>query len=216
MKTRRLLVLWNVGVASLVALAACDDPNSLLGGGRDGRTTDPTTSPQALLCTQKPNARSYKGFDDSKLEDTRANEAASANLARFKPFGVMAGEYQRVLGVVPPNLANASSSFDAPPDRWYAEPTQSAVSLSAAFDLSFQACTQALGSAEYGAIPTADSAKNICTSAMRKAWSRAPSPDELSACTELATEKLGAEPDPHRRWAYVCASILSSSNFLTY
>jgi hypothetical protein len=200
---------------TLLALAACADPNSLLGGGHGDPSSTDTAS--ALECTDKPTGRSYASFDGSKLEAKRANEASSANLSRFKPYGVLAGEYQRIVGNVPAGLAGAAASFGAPPDRWFAEPTQSAVSLSTAFDLAFDACRLELANApESAAAPTADSAQTYCTTTMRKAWSRSPSPDEIQACTDLATQKLGAEPDPHRRWAYICASILSSSNFLTY
>jgi len=51
---------------------------------------------------------------------------------------------------------------------------------------------------------------------MRKAWSRSASPAEITSCTNLATQKLSTEPDARRRWAYVCSSILSSSQFLTF
>jgi hypothetical protein len=210
------LALLAVSTTATLALAGCDDPNSLLGGGRSdpAASIDPTT---ALQCTDKPTGRSYASFDGSKLEAKRANEAASANLARFKPYGVLAGEYQRLVGNVPAALAGAAASFDAPPDRWFAEPTEEAVSLSTAFDLSFDACRIALANApDRAAAPTAESAQSYCSATMRKAWSRSPSPEEVGACVDLATQKLGTEPDPHRRWAYVCASILSSSNFLTY
>jgi hypothetical protein len=45
---------------------------------------------------------------------------------------------------------------------------------------------------------------------------RSPTPAEAAACVDLATGKLSTEPDPRRRWSYVCASVLSSSNFLTF
>jgi hypothetical protein len=51
---------------------------------------------------------------------------------------------------------------------------------------------------------------------MRKAWSKTPAPEEITACTDLAVTKLAAEKDVHRRWSYVCSSILSSSQFLTF
>jgi hypothetical protein len=199
-----------VALAFGILVAACDSPDSLL-GGRDPGSENNTAA--ALQCTVKPAGRSYASFDGTKLEDKRANENSSANLARFKPYDVLSSEYHRVLGVDPASLATSSSSFDAPPDRWFAEPAPSGVSLNAMFDLTFQACSASVKST---AMPTADSARDYCTATMRKAWSRSPSPDEVGACTDLATQKLGAETDPRRRWAYVCASILSSSNFLTY
>jgi hypothetical protein len=215
----RFFHLMSAGILPMVVAACSEDTDSLLGGPQGSPQSDQDgVLPAHLQCTEKPVGRSYLSFDGkSKLEDSRMNEAAIANRARFKPFQVMAGEYQRVLGVAPKKLESAATSFDAPPDRWYAEPGHSGVSLSAAFDLSFDACAQSVASkAEHAAAPTAESATRYCTTTMRKAWSRSPSPDEVSACVSLATEKLGEEPDARRRWAYVCASILSSSHFLTY
>jgi hypothetical protein len=178
---------------------------------------DPNAAPGALECTVKPEGRSYLLFDGTKLEEKRPNENVGVNRARVKPFGVMKGEYQRVLGLVPPSLAAAGSSFDEPPARWYAEAQHSGVSLNAIFDLSFEGCVAyTKTSADYAAAPTTETATTVCTSLMRKAWSRTPSPDEIASCTSLATTKLSAEPDARKRWTYVCSSILSSSQFLTF
>jgi hypothetical protein len=51
---------------------------------------------------------------------------------------------------------------------------------------------------------------------MRKAWSRSPSPDEISGCVNLAVKTLADEKDVARRWAYACASVLSATQFLTF
>jgi hypothetical protein len=201
----------------LLIVAACDDDvNSLLDGTKNP-TGQESSLPAALQCNEKPAARSYVFFDGTKLEDSRANESAAANRARFKAYDVLAGEYQRLLGVVPTGYAAAASSFDAPSDRWFVEPSHSGVSLNAAFDLSFEACVTANAQAAAGKpAPTEESAARYCTTLMRRAWSQSPSPDEIAGCVELATKKLAEEPDPSRRWSFVCASILSSSHFLTY
>jgi hypothetical protein len=47
-------------------------------------------------------------------------------------------------------------------------------------------------------------------------WDRAATPDEISACTTLAVTGLANEAEPHRRWAYVCAAVLTSDAFLTF
>jgi hypothetical protein len=209
--------------AALVLIACADDPSALTGrhsttGPGDG--TDPTTdttNPQAVECTAKPTGRSYVLFDGSKLEESRVNENIGMNRARLKPYAVMSGEYSRVLGLVPPSLAGAAGSFDDPPARWFAETLYSGVTLSASFDISFEACTAATKTdAAFAAAPTAATAETQCAAWARKAWNRTASPDELSACTDLATTKLNDEPDARRRWSYVCASILSSAQFLTY
>jgi hypothetical protein len=195
-----------------IFLAACgDDPSSLLGGR--GESSGDGLPAEALQCSAKPEARSYAGFDGAKLEEKRVDENIGINRARQKPHAVLAGEYQRVLGVVPSRLAGAAASFDAPEARWYQEASHSGVSLNAFFDLSFDACR---ASVKETAPPTADAAKAFCSGLMRKAWSRTATPDEVSGCVDLATTKLASEPDPKRRWAYTCASILSSSHFLTF
>ena len=211
-------------LASLLALgaAACGaDPNVLDGPGGPGSQpttpTDATATAEALQCTQVPQGRSYTLFDGSKMEASRLNENVGVNRARIKPFGVLAGEYQRVLGLVPASLAASAGSFDEPPARWYAEAQHSGVSLNAIFDLSFEGCSAfTKTSADYAAAPTNETATTVCTSLMRKAWSHAPSPDEITSCTTLATSKLATEPDARKRWSYVCSSILSSSQFLTF
>ncbi len=216
-------------LASLLALgaAACSsDPNVLdrqtgpgEGPGTDGTPSpdDPGPTPAALQCTQVPEGRSYVLFDGSKMEASRINENVGVNRARIKPFGVLAGEYQRALGLVPASLAAAGSSFDEPPARWYAEAQHSGVSLNAIFDLSFEGCLAfTKTSADYATAPTTATATTVCTALMRKAWSHSPSPEEIASCTTLAVTKLAAEPDARKRWTYVCSSILSSSQFLTF
>ena len=215
-------------LASLLALgaAACSsDPNVLDrpngGPGEPGSETptpeNPDPTPAALQCTQVPEGRSYVLFDGSKMEASRINENVGVNRARIKPFGVLAGEYQRALGLVPASLAAAGSSFDEPPARWYAEAQHSGVSLNAIFDLSFEGCLAfTKTSADYATAPTTATATTVCTALMRKAWSHSPSPEEIASCTTLAVTKLAAEPDARKRWTYVCSSILSSSQFLTF
>ncbi|GAC1546011.1 MAG: hypothetical protein NVS3B10_10060 [Polyangiales bacterium] len=210
------------------SLAACsaDDPDSLAGrhsvppGAADpsgANPDDPNAAPGALECMVKPSGRSYVLFDGSKMEATRTNENVGVNRARLKPFGVMQGEYQRVLGLVPASLAASAGSFEAAPDRWYAEAQHSGVSLNAIFDISFDGCLAYTSTAaDYAAAPTEVAAETVCTTLMRKAWSRTPAAEEIASCTTLATTKLANEPDARRRWAYVCASVLSSSQFLTF
>lgn len=198
----------------VVGLAACgDDPTNLLGSRGPGNGGGDGLPPEALECTAKPEGRSYVNFDGAQLQEKRINENVGINRARQKPYAVLAGEYQRVLGAVPPRLATSAASFDAPDARWYEEAAYSGVSLNAFYDLSFDACR---ASVKETAMPTPDTAKTFCSGLMRKAWSRTPTPDEINGCVDLATNKLGTEADPKRRWAYTCASILSSANFLTF
>lgn len=218
------IVLATVAVLG-ACLAACgEDPDSLTGRANipganapGANPDDPNAAPGALECTVKPEGRSYVLFNGMKLEEKRANENLGVNRARLKPYAVMKGEYQRVLGLVPASLETAAGSFDDAPARWYAEAQHSGVSLNAVFDISFDGCgAYTKTAAEYAAMPTAESAAQVCAALMRKAWSRTAAPEEIAACTALATTKLAAEPDARRRWTYVCSSILSSSQFLTF
>ena len=202
-----------VTVLGLFSLVGCGaEPDSLLRRSRDNEAT----SSAALVCTEKPSGRSYTNFDGNKLEATRVNEATGVNRSRIKPYAAMSGEYTRVLGASPDSLASSASSFDDPPVRWYAEPGLSGVSLNASFSIAFDACATQTAAATFAAAPTKDTATTYCTDTMRKAWSQSGSPDEISGCVDLATTKLSSETDPHRQWAYVCASILSSTHFLTF
>ncbi len=205
-------------MGSAYLLACGGDPNALTGGpGTGANPDDPNAAPGALECSAKPEGRAYILFDGSRLEGKRTNENVGVNRARVKPFGVLKGEYQRVLGLVPPSLGASASSFDEPPPRWFAEAEQSGVSLNAAFSLSFEGCSAyAKTRADMAEAPTSVTASAVCTSLMRKAWSKTPSVAEVDACVMLATTKLASEPDPQRQWSYVCASVLSSSPFLTF
>lgn len=213
------LGLISVAVA-LLASACADDPNALTGGragGPNGEEGKEGTLPEALQCTAKPEGRSYVHFDGSKMEESRVNENFGVNRARLKPYAVMATEYQRVLGLVPESIKTAGGSFDDPPARWYAESAYSGVSMNAIFEISFEGClAYAKNAADLKAAPTPESAQAECAKLMRKAWSRSPSPEEITGCSDLAVTKLAPQADVAKRWAYVCSSVLSSSQFLTF
>lgn len=221
---KRLQTLLVVASAAVLVAACADEGEELSGRGKGGPNGDGTGegpggpgTPEALQCTEKPEGKSYVNFDTNKLEDTRVNEGVGLNRARLKPYGVLAGEYQRVLGAVPASLAGSAGSFDEPPPRWYEEAAHSGISLNAFYGISFEGCMAYVKTQpELAAAPTADSAKAQCTKLMRKAWSRTASPEEIGSCQKLAMEKLAAEANVQRRWSYVCASILSSSQFLTF
>lgn len=214
--------------ALMLLTAACEDPNSLTGNrhrggpgeeGVDGETggAEAGELPEELQCTVKPQGNSYVLFDGTRLEASRVSENVGVNRARIKPYAVMATEYQRVLGVVPEAIKTAGASFDDPPARWFAESVYSGVAMNAIFEISYEGCLGYVRAAsDLKSAPTPVSANAECTKMMRKAWSRTPSPEEIAGCSNLAVTKLAAETNVTRRWAYVCASILSSSQFLTF
>jgi hypothetical protein len=205
-----------------IASVACGPDGSSLTDGDNGPGGGDTTAPQGsgpggLQCTDAPSGRSYVLFDGAKLEESRLKEATAINRVRTKPYAVMAGEYQRVLGAVPPSLKTAGAVFSDPPQRWAEEPQYSGVSMHAIFEITFEGCRTYTGTApQYAAAPTAESATAECTVLMQKAWNRSPSPDEIGACRDLAVTKLASETNARQRWAYVCSSVLSSTQFLTY
>ena len=223
---RALWMVFSTALAAFatLAVAGCDgDYDNLRGGGPGGSgpgaegSSGSGTTAASLQCTSAPEGRSYITFDGAKLEATRTNENVGVNRARVKPFAAMTKEFQRVIGVVPPSLKDAEGSFDVPAARWYGETQYSAVSLHAMATLSFEGCLAYVkGKAEFDAAPTDTTAKAECSSLMRKAWNRSPSPTEISGCSDLAVKTLADEKDVSRRWAYACASVLSSSQFLTF
>jgi hypothetical protein len=223
MNLRNIKLSLGASVLVVMVSACADDPNSLLGkkgagGPNEGDNPNGENgTPESLQCTAKPEGRAYVNFNGNHLEESRVNENVGVNRARIKPYAVMANEYQRVLGLVPEAIKTAGGSFDDPPERWYAESTHSGVSMNTIFEISFAGClAYAKGAADLKAAPTADSAKAECTRLMRKAWNRSPSPEEIQGCTDLAMTKLASQTDVSRRWAYVCSSVLSSSQFLTF
>lgn len=209
-------------VASIAIVAGCDgEADSLEGRGNKGGNGDPNApggpgDPGAIQCTQAPDGRSYSDFGGMKLEESRADENVGVNRARVKPFASLEKEFVRVLGAAPASLKGAAGSFDVPPARWFGDGQYGAVSLHAMSTIAYEGCLAYVkGKPNFAAAPTAETAKAECSALMRKAWSRSPSPEEITGCVDLAV-KLGDEKDVSRRWAYACASVLSSSQFLTF
>jgi hypothetical protein len=217
--SNRTLGIVLLATASTLLSAACDEEaDSLTGLGKRGAETgEESTAGATLECTQAPQGRSYATFDGTKLEESRENENVGVNRARVKPFAAMEKEFQRVLGVVPPSLKDSAGSFDVPATRWFGETQYSAVSLHAMSQIAYEGCLAfAKASPSFATAPTETTAKEECTKLMRKAWSRSPSPEEVSGCADLAVKGLADEKDATRRWAYACVSVISATQFLTF
>jgi len=196
--------------ASLLAVVACQ-------ATEDIEDSEQNVEASALVCTSPPIPRAYVGFDETKLEEKRPDEAVDLNRARFKPFPVMADEYKRVLGAAPPSLASAKEAFGDVPERWFAEPTHSGVSLNRIFAVGLEGCAATVAAGpERAKAPTAETAAAFCKDLMIKAYSEDPTNEQVATCVELATSKLAGVTDVRSRWAQVCAAILSSTPFLTY
>ena len=210
-------------LAPFLAVAGCSGGSDQLLGEGDptvptSPTTDPTTPPPATLeCTVAPQGRTYKGFDGLALEANRINENVGINRTRIKPYSAMSEEYARVLGSVPASLATQGDSFTASPARWFEEPQATGVGLATLYGVGFEgALAYAKSDVKFAQAPTAQSAPVECAAFMTKAWMRTPIPSEIQQCATFATTGLAKETVAQRKWAYVFASVLSATRFITY
>ena len=170
--------------------------------------------PDPVTCEQ---TRSYTGFAGQALEMDRPAIAAGADRMRLKPYAALAAEYARALGLTTVNTAFYASTFGRAPARWYLEPAAGANPIYAAFSLAYSACNQMTASrAELAAAPDATNADAACRDFARAAWHREATDDEAAACATFAVEKTKPTDPPAKRWAYACASVLTSSGFLAY
>jgi len=208
------------GFASLVACGG--DPNSLDGrggGSGDGTATPPSAQTPPVdpgdpsLCT----GRSYKGFDNKELSGDRAVAKIGVDRSRLKQFSALQTEYPRVLGNTPASLAGSGATFGAPEPRWFDEPEANAVALETAYDIAFDGClTYVASDSQFASAPTAANASAPCAAMAQKFWSKTPAPTEIAACVDVAVNAASTETDTARKWAYACASVLTSAGFLAY
>ena len=223
MSSLRAIAL-SVAVATLGfgAVACGDDPTAL----NDPSLGDPSQNPaggggdvNVLSCTQAPVGKSYIGFDGAPLEASRISEGTGVNRSRLKPVVAIAGEYERALGkgaVSATSMFGAIPAIGIPDARWFEEPALNSVSAATLFNLAFEGClTYTATDATYAAAPTAESSKAQCTAMQRKFWQRDARPEEIDTCAKYATS-VSAEKEPRRQWAYVCASVLTATGFLSY
>lgn len=208
------------GAVLLVLIAGCggpeDDPNT-----RHNVAVDPPVDPNKPVDKPAPQCsvtgKVWTGFAGTNLVEKRDPGAIGADRARIKPYSALASEYERTIGTVPASLGQAEASFGAAPDRFDAEPQSNAIALYSAFRVAFDGCLTFTATApDYAAAPANATSSSICTTLARKFWSRAPDANELQSCTQVAMVDSAMETDPRRRWAYACATLLSSSGFLTY
>lgn len=207
-----------------VMIACGEDGNDLTGGpqrggnggGEEGTQPGEEGKPDPqdpALCTSK----TYAGFDNRELTSERKMLKLGTDRARMKPFSALQTEFQRVLGSTPASLTGAAATFGQPPARWNEEPSANAVALQTAYSIAFDGClTYTATAAEYASAPDGATAEAQCAAMARKFWSKTPGPSEISACVDVATTGSAAEPNARRKWAYACASVLTSAGFLAY
>ena len=191
----------------VTTLAACTG-NIGTTGDDDGGDDQPVTCDQT---------RTYTGFGGDALEADRPTIAAGSDRVRLKPYGALAAEYARALGLTAFNTATYAATFGKPPARWYQEPAASANTIYAAFALAYDACTQLTATAAtYTAVPDATNAPTVCRDLAMRAWHREATDAEAGACAAYALDKTDSNAPAPTRWAYTCAAVLSASGFLAY
>ncbi len=208
----------------LVFTSACssEDPSSL-GNSGPGPTdqapteTPPVTTPPGTVDPATCGGKDFASFDGKSLIADRVTANVGVDRGRFKPYDALAAEYKRVLGNTPASLAAAADTFGKSDPRWYDEPLAGGVVLQTAYSIAFDGClTYTATGTDYAAAPTAATAATKCAAMARAFWSRTASPDQTAACVDVAVKGTTSVTDARKRWAYACASVLSSAGFLTY
>lgn len=208
-----------------LVVVACDPGESELGpngrrGSGNGGAADENGDGTAATDPNAPGnckeGTPHPGFANNDFVSDRKPGAIGADRRRVKPYSAIRTEMQRALGQVPASLATNAAAFGDTPARWFAEPTAGAVSLFTTYGIAFTGCYDTMAGATYGAAPTTQTAGEECAKMQRKFWQRTPSADETKACVDLAVTELASEATPRRRWAHVCASILTAAGFTTY
>lgn len=218
MNSRTLLPILLAVLAS-----ACGDQASIdvvMGKDRKLPVELPPVAPPVVADPLDPatcdQGYTYQGFGGIRLEVGRDDEKVGFDRDRVKPLTALRGEYARVLGSTPALLDSLSNTFGAAPPRWYLEPESNAVALFSSMRVAFVGCLNVTATANFDAVPDAVNARTRCADFAHTFWSRAAEPEELDSCVLLVTTKTAGETQPRRKWAYACASVLSSASFLTY
>lgn len=192
--------------------------------------------PSVAICEDAPAGRGYLGLAGEHLEAERSDVAAGYDTRRpYRNFlhnsdWVVAVDLQKAVGNSPvaadPERRDPGfgASFGITPPRWYNESEVGTFAVYVTFNYAFKVCLREFDAEralthqpwyEHAAFePTEERARDFCSGVQAKAWLRDPSAEELQACVDLALD-LGEEPDFKQRWAYVCASVLSSPNWLS-
>lgn len=217
----RTTILTLFAALGAMTVAACDvDPDSLTGRrGRGGAGEEGAGEAQPGDPTQPGSCEEGKphpGFGGQDFASERKPGALGADRRRVKPFTALRTEIARAIGQAPASMAGSAAAFGEDPPRWYAEPTAGAVSLYTTYGVGFTGCYDSMGDAQYGQAPTVQAAESECARMQRKFWLRTPTAEETKACVDLAVTGLASEATPRRRWAHVCASVLTAAGFTTY
>jgi len=215
---------------SVVVVACADEAGELSGrrgapgqnGENPGGEGDPNApgGPDAPGDPSQPGTCAvgtpHIGFDMQDFVKDRPVGAIGVDRRRLKPFSALRTEFQRVLGAQPAAMASSEAAYGTVQARWYSEPVAGAVSTVTTYSLAFAGCYDTMTDAAYTAAPTTATATTKCTELQRKAWQVTPAADEVAACVDFAVNGIATEADIRRRWAHVCASIMTSTGFTSY
>lgn len=173
--------------------SAAGDSNTAEDGGPGGASD----GPQCVIA-----GKAHIGLGGVDLATKTTDVRSNADRARVKPYTALVSEYDRVLGASnhPALIDSTGATFGVPNPRWFLEPIPSAVYLNTAFNVALEGCKKLIASTS----PTS-SRSDQCAAWSRRFWSRDPSPEEIQAC-------VAVEGEP----AYACASVLTSTGFLSY
>ena len=182
--------------------------------GEINGSDDMPVDPNPTECAQ---ARTYTSFGGQALEADRPTIVAGSDRIRVKPYAALAAEYARALGLQTVKTSFFATTFGQPPARWFIEPAAGANTIYAAFSIAYAACNQVTaGRADLAAAPDLTTADVVCRDFARAAWHREATDDEAAACASFAVDKTKPTDPPAKRWAYACATILTTSGFLAY
>jgi hypothetical protein len=214
------------GIAALLGLAACQgktdvqidttgtNPNGPPTLHNPGSPTGPQAPPPAAHCA---SGRSYAGFNGNDLSADRLDETAGMDRDLLQPYSSLQGAYTAALGGTPTLVSQMASTFGAPGPRWFFQEKSNAISTYGALRIAFQGCLTLTASAsQYANAPDGNTAPSTCIQWESTFWNRTPSNDEAAVCADFAINQTTSESDPRRRWAYACAAVLSTAQFLGY
>jgi hypothetical protein len=185
-------------------------------GNGPGNVPPPSNIPPDVNPASCTQGYSYVGFGGTELVVGRSDEDEGFDRDRVKPLDALRGEYARVLGTTPDTINTVSNTFGTTPPRWYMEPQASAVSLFSSFRIAFAGCVPLTDTTDFDATPTAAGLITQCQTWSNKFWSRNATQDELDSCADTVLNHTSDESNTRLKWAYGCATVLSSAGFLAY
>lgn len=216
-------------VGGLVDLPPDDE---VLGEDIEGTPTSSIDPPQYVQarCEGAPPTRSYRGFGGERLEDDRRDLARGLDSRRTTLFergdsagghlDTVASVFEFSKGFVTPQSASAYGFRER---GWFADPTGSALLLATQYRLAYLSCQRLLeqkrgwaSHVEFAVTPTEASARSQCRALSTRFWNVKPTDTQLDECVTYATVETASETVPARRWAYVCATLISTTYALTH